>query len=84
MGLWNRTNPIISQYLPHTNWDCPVSRLTPVPQGHWPVSETRAYFFLPQHCLYFFPLPQGQGSLRPTGAWGASGGDGGAPGSGTR
>src|SRR5687768_15848898 len=21
---------------------------------------------LPQHCLYFFPLPQGQGSLRPT------------------
>src|ERR1041384_999146 len=22
--------------------------------------------FFPQHCLYFFPLPQGQGSLRPT------------------
>ncbi len=21
---------------------------------------------LPQHCLNFFPLPQGQGSLRPT------------------
>src|SRR5687767_1995602 len=21
---------------------------------------------LPQHCLYFLPLPQGQGSLRPT------------------
>src|SRR5450755_1296385 len=23
-------------------------------------------FHRPQHCLYFFPLPQGQGSLRPT------------------
>lgn len=22
--------------------------------------------YLPQHCLYFFPLLQGQGSLRPT------------------
>src|SRR5271155_3537744 len=22
--------------------------------------------FFPQHCLYFFPLPQGHGSLRPT------------------
>src|SRR6266496_121027 len=22
--------------------------------------------FLPQHCLYFLPLPQGHGSLRPT------------------
>ena len=22
--------------------------------------------YLPQHCLYFFPLPQGHGSLRPT------------------
>ena len=25
----------------------------------------RLHYF-PQHCLYFFPLPQGQGSLRPT------------------
>jgi hypothetical protein len=24
------------------------------------------YPFFPQQCLYFFPLPQGQGSLRPT------------------
>ncbi len=24
-----------------------------------------AYAMRPQHCLYFFPLPQGQGSLRP-------------------
>ncbi len=23
-------------------------------------------FYLPQHFLYFFPLPHGQGSLRPT------------------
>ena len=23
-----------------------------------------AHFFLPQHCLYFFPLPQGHGSFR--------------------
>jgi hypothetical protein len=23
-------------------------------------------FYLPQHFLYFFPLPQGQGSFRPT------------------
>src|SRR5580692_6729976 len=22
--------------------------------------------YLPQHCLYFFPLPHGHGSLRPT------------------
>ncbi len=22
--------------------------------------------YLPQQCLYFFPLPQGQGSFRPT------------------
>src|ERR1017187_8960722 len=22
--------------------------------------------FFPQHCLYFFPLPHGQGSFRPT------------------
>src|SRR5690348_14837623 len=26
---------------------------------------TQAYYF-PQHCLYFLPLPQGHGSLRPT------------------
>ena len=26
----------------------------------------KAYQFLPQHCLYFLPLRQGQGSLRPT------------------
>ena len=25
-----------------------------------------AYLFLPQQFLYFLPLPQGQGSLRPT------------------
>jgi hypothetical protein len=32
-------------------------------------SETRLgryVFYAPQHFLYFFPLPQGQGSLRPT------------------
>jgi len=25
-----------------------------------------SYLFLPQQFLYFLPLPQGQGSLRPT------------------
>ena len=29
-------------------------------------SENFSYLFLPQQFLYFFPLPQGQGSLRPT------------------
>ena len=26
----------------------------------------RVRHYLPQHCLYFLPLPQGHGSLRPT------------------
>lgn len=26
----------------------------------------RSYFSLPWHCLYFWPEPQGHGSLRPT------------------
>jgi hypothetical protein len=30
------------------------------------VSIFQCYASLPWHCLYFFPLPQGQGSLRPT------------------
>jgi len=33
------------------------------------IIEARAHdrrFYLPQHSLYFLPLPQGQGSLRPT------------------
>ena len=31
---------------------------------------TLLYAFFPQHFLYFFPLPQGQGSFRPTlGCW---------------
>ena len=29
-------------------------------------SEIFSYLFLPQQFLYFLPLPQGQGSLRPT------------------
>ncbi len=29
-------------------------------------SENFSYLFLPQQFLYFLPLPQGQGSLRPT------------------
>ena len=29
------------------------------------VSFFRSHTFLPQQFLYFFPLPQGQGSLRP-------------------
>src|SRR5436190_22583635 len=27
---------------------------------------TQNDYILPQHCLYFLPLPQGQGSFRPT------------------
>ena len=27
--------------------------------------KRESHNYLPQHCLYFFPLPQGQGSLRP-------------------
>ena len=30
----------------------------------WAMREN--YEFAPQHFLYFLPLPQGQGSLRPT------------------
>ena len=34
----------------------------------------RHQFSLPWQCLYFFPLPQGQGSLRPTlGVWRSTG-----------
>src|SRR5207253_648135 len=29
-----------------------------------PTTNPTTHF--PQHCLYFFPLPQGQGSFRPT------------------
>ena len=29
-------------------------------------SQASIYWSLPQHFLYFLPLPQGQGSLRPT------------------
>ena len=28
-----------------------------------PVTFKIYYFFRPQHCLYFLPLPQGQGSF---------------------
>ena len=31
-----------------------------------PPDQTAAAFYRPQHCLYFFPLLHGQGSLRPT------------------
>src|SRR5450756_942275 len=31
-----------------------------------PVPANQAARYLPQHCLYFLPLPQGHGSLRPT------------------
>ena len=35
-------------------------------QSHNFFSENFSYLFLPQQFLYFLPLPQGQGSLRPT------------------
>ena len=30
------------------------------------IEKMPSYLFLPQQFLYFLPLPQGQGSLRPT------------------
>src|SRR5690606_6497044 len=30
------------------------------------IAHHRTYFNCPWQCLYFFPLPHGQGSLRPT------------------
>jgi hypothetical protein len=30
------------------------------------VGDRRFFVHFPQHCLNFFPLPQGHGSLRPT------------------
>src|SRR5207249_3937577 len=33
---------------------------------HSLTSRRNSHRHLPQHCLYFFPLPQGHGSLRPT------------------
>jgi hypothetical protein len=38
-------------------------RPTPVNRPH---SQDHNRAYCPQHFLYFFPLPQGQGSLRPT------------------
>ena len=38
----------------------PVNFFSRIPQ------RKIAYLFLPQQFLYFLPLPQGQGSLRPT------------------
>ena len=35
------------------------------PKHKVPQSDASTLFYLPQHFLYFFPLPQGQGSLRP-------------------
>lgn len=32
----------------------------------WRNILTRLVLYAPWHFLYFFPLPQGQGSLRPT------------------
>ncbi|NBQ89031.1 MAG: hypothetical protein EBU07_16510, partial [Betaproteobacteria bacterium] len=39
----------------------PVQRRPSAPTG-----RAHDHASLPWHCLYFFPLPQGQGSLRPT------------------
>src|ERR1035438_803438 len=32
----------------------------------WNLESSGINFHRPQHCLYFLPLPQGHGSLRPT------------------
>jgi hypothetical protein len=51
-GLYTEVSPVwwISVYRPF----------------HFPVLIPASYLFLPWHFLYFLPLPQGQGSLRPT------------------
>jgi hypothetical protein len=48
-----------------------LSMISPCGTGNKRVKEqiralSFSYAFAPQHFLYFFPDPQGQGSLRPT------------------
>ena len=40
--------------------------LDPSWPGLWPAGRQSRYPAAPQHFLNFLPLPQGQGSLRPT------------------
>ena len=49
----------------------PAQRTTAVLQRHRRMISQHRHLQLnaPWHCLYFFPLPQGQGSLRPTLGW---------------
>jgi hypothetical protein len=53
----------------------PLSRSSispPLLRRHYPLQLSRPITiqrFLPQQCLYLRPLPQGQGSLRPTFGW---------------
>src|SRR5262249_20577806 len=52
-----------------------VKHLLNTPVLHAPLRGSLTYYlhgyhaFAPQHFLYFFPEPQGQGSFRPTLAW---------------
>ena len=49
--------------LPAAPGEGPVAQDFPLAFNHL-LSESK-YQLLPQHFLYFLPLPQGQGSLRP-------------------
>src|SRR5262245_22721298 len=43
----------------------PISSMTPIRANQSRVPIDRRSCFRAQQCLYFLPLPQGQGSLRP-------------------
>ena len=47
----------IQEFQSHTRNGAPVNIF---------LEKMPSYLFLPQQFLYFLPLPQGQGSLRPT------------------
>ena len=58
----------------HTGADGPPLTRTPLVHKQMLVPHPGNYAFTPQHFLYFFPEPQGQGSLRPILAPEAGGG----------
>lgn len=51
----------------HRSGRCPLAFQAELPNGRYGAASGHAYSAAaPQHFLYFLPLPQGQGSLRPT------------------
>ena len=64
----------LGQRLQIAEWGLAIADLRVVPRarrrggdlGAYRRTAVPAHHFAPWHFLYFFPLPQGQGSLRPT------------------